>query len=271
MKNLLIRTVTGLVYVVITIGSILLGKFAMSVYFLLAMSISYFEFYRLTNKEKVFGLSFFTGLAINVYLFASVFLASFCQMPYTIFLGLIPLVLLLPIIELFGKDANPTGNMAVALMGVVYTAVPFSFLLLICSYTGSYDFKMLVALFCILWANDSGAYLVGSSFGKHKLLERISPKKTWEGTIGGAVFAALVSVALFYWMEDVNCVRSILIGLLTVVFGTLGDLTESMMKRQFNVKDTGNILPGHGGLLDRFDSLLFSAPVFYLYISIFLN
>lgn len=270
MKNLLIRIVTGLVFGCITIGSLLLGKLAVGIYFLLAMSVNLFEFYRL-YKGKGINALFFSGLAISICLFASVFFISFYQINSSIFFALVPLLLLLPIIELLGKSSNPMGNIATTILGVVYIAVPFTSLILLSSYTGQYESKMLLALFCILWANDSGAYLVGSSLGKHKLLERISPKKTWEGAIGGAIFAVIASLIVFRIFGEFNVLHAIAIGLVTVVSGTLGDLTESMIKRQFNVKDSGNILPGHGGLLDRFDSLLFSAPVFYMYISIFLK
>lgn len=274
MKNLLIRTATGTVYVLATIGALLLGKVAFGIFFALAMAINLFEFYRLTQKGG-YKPQTVTGLIIAVYLFFSVFLFQFYQMPANLFLGIVPLLLLIPLTEMSTKNNTPTTNIAITVMGLVYVALPFSSLILIVApfnqQYGEYIPHFLIALFAILWANDSGAYLVGSALGKHKLIERISPKKTWEGAIGGAILAAVTSIVIFSQMDKLNMTHAIIISLLTVVAGTLGDLTESMIKRHFNVKDSGSILPGHGGLLDRFDSLLFSAPVFFVYISFFLN
>jgi phosphatidate cytidylyltransferase len=274
LKNLLIRTATGTVYVLATIGALLLGKVAFGIFFALAMAINLFEFYRLTQKGG-YKPQTTTGLITAVYLFFSVFLFQFYQMPANLFLGIVPLLLLIPLTEMSTKNNTPTTNIAITVMGLVYVALPFSTLILTVSpfnqQHGEYIPHFLIALFAILWANDSGAYLVGSTLGKHKLIERISPKKTWEGAIGGAILAAVTSIVIFSQMDKLNMTHAIIISLLTVVAGTLGDLTESMIKRHFNVKDSGTILPGHGGLLDRFDSLLFSAPVFFVYISFFLN
>lgn len=274
MRNLLIRTATGTVYVLATIGALLLGKVAFGFYFVIAMAINLFEFYRLTQKGG-YRPQIVTGLIIAVYLFLSLLLVQFYQMPANLFLAIVPLMLLIPIYEMWNKSATPTTNIALTVMGLVYIAIPFATLILIVApfhnKLGEYMPKFMIALFAILWANDSGAYLVGSTMGKHKLIERISPKKTWEGAIGGAVLAAITSIVIFAKMKELNLMHAINISLITVVAGTLGDLTESMIKRHFNAKDSGKILPGHGGLLDRFDSLLFSAPVFFIYISFFLN
>jgi phosphatidate cytidylyltransferase len=274
LRNLLIRTATGTVYVLATIGALLLGKVAFGIYFAIAMAINLFEFYRLTQKGG-YKPQTVVGLAIAVYLFLSLYLVQFYQIPSNVFLALAPLLLAIPISEMWKKSSTPTLNIALTVMGLVYIVLPFATLILIVApfniELGEYMPKFLIALFAILWANDSGAYLVGSTLGKHKLIERISPKKTWEGAIGGAVLAAITSIVIFGQMNELNLAHAIFISLLTVVAGTLGDLFESMIKRHFNAKDSGTILPGHGGLLDRFDSLLFSAPVFFIYISFFLN
>lgn len=274
MRNLLIRTATGTVYVLATIGALLLGKVAFGIYFAIAMAINLFEFYRLTQKGG-YKPQTAVGLAIAGYLFLSLYLVQFYQMPANLFLAVAPLLLIIPVSEMWNKSTTPTTNIALTVMGLVYIVLPFATLILIVAplnnELGEYMPKFLIALFAILWANDSGAYLVGSTMGKHKLIERISPKKTWEGAIGGAVLAAITSIVIFAQMEELNLIHATIISLLTVVAGTLGDLFESMIKRHFNVKDSGTIMPGHGGLLDRFDSLLFSAPVFFIYISFFLN
>lgn len=133
--------------------------------------------------------------------------------------------------------------------------------------------RIIIILFAILWANDSGAYLSGSTLGRHKMFASISPQKTWEGAIGGLILAVAASITIFYYLDlkPIGTTHAVAIAVITVITGTLGDLTESMFKRSFKVKDSGKLLPGHGGLLDRFDSMLFAAPAFYLYISIILN
>ena len=123
----------------------------------------------------------------------------------------------------------------------------------------------LTGYFIITWAYDTGAYLYGRQFGKHKLFERISPKKTWEGTIGGSGIALLVALVLFFIVKDVNLFDWIALTIMILVFGTFGDLVESLIKRNLKIKDSGSVLPGHGGILDRFDSILISAPFVFLY------
>jgi phosphatidate cytidylyltransferase len=134
-----------------------------------------------------------------------------------------------------------------------------------------YSPKLLVALFALIWTYDSGAYLVGVSIGKHRLFERISPKKSWEGAIGGTFTAILVSWLISRYIPEIQWTHWIIISILTVVSSTFGDLTESMFKRYFGIKDSGTILPGHGGILDRFDSLFFAVPVVVTYIYLFVK
>ena len=123
----------------------------------------------------------------------------------------------------------------------------------------------------IIWVHDSGAYLVGVSIGRHRLFERISPKKSWEGAIGGTLTAILAAWFIAKYIPEISLLHWIIISVLVVVFSTFGDLTESMFKRYFGIKDSGNILPGHGGILDRFDSLLFAAPVLVAYLKLFIE
>lgn len=270
----MIRALSGGIYVLLTIGSILISKYTFFGFFGILLTYTLYEFYRLCCRGDNHP-QMLIGIIISLYLFTSFFLFDLQIIDKLIFFGLVPLVMLSPVIEIFSKSEKPVQNIAYTFIGIVYIALPFSILILIMSpyesNPGLYMPEVLIGLFLILWANDTGAYLVGSWLGKNKMIERISPKKTWEGAIGGTIFAIAVSVLLFNYLDFLNLWQAILLGLITVITGTLGDLTESLFKRSFNVKDTGNILPGHGGLLDRLDSLLFAAPAYFIFISIILN
>ena len=274
MKNLFVRTYTGGIYVALTIGSILISKYTFIVFFAFLLSYTLFEFYRLSRNGGI-KPQVITGIALSLYLFVSFFLYDMKLVGENIFFGLVPLFMIVPVVELISKNKNPVQNIAYTFLGILYVAVPFSVLNFILTpielEPERYMPEILIGLFIMIWANDSGAFLFGSWFGKTKMLERISPRKTWEGAIGGAVIAIILSVILFSFLDFLSPFHVVVLTILTVISGTLGDLTESMIKRNFNVKDSGNLMPGHGGLLDRFDSLLLSAPVYYIYISIIIN
>jgi phosphatidate cytidylyltransferase len=260
--------------VLLTAGSIIWSKYAFAVLFVVFLAYTLYEFYRL-YQHAGFKPQVVIGLVIGVYLFASCFLYERLLVPATFFLGIIPMLMLIPVIELLRKNDSAMQNITSTIFGIIYIALPFSLLNFIATpyhtEAGTYVPVVLLGLFVILWANDSGAYLVGSWLGKHKMLERISPKKTWEGAIGGALFAMAVSVLLFRFFNILSIFDAIILGILTIVAGTFGDLIESMIKRSFLVKDSGRIMPGHGGMLDRFDSMLFAAPIYFCYITLILN
>jgi phosphatidate cytidylyltransferase len=274
LKTLLIRTITGAVYVAIVIGSILLGKFIFSALFLLILIFTLIEFYSLCskgdNKPQVV-----TGIFISLIIYIILFLSNHHYLENKFLILLIPLFIIVPIIELFRNKENSTQNIAFTILGIAYLAFPFSiFNFILAPWSNQpelYKPELLIGLMVIIWVNDSGAYVVGSLLGKHKLIERISPKKTWEGAVGGAIFGIVFSIIFFRFFNYFSTLQVILISLFTIIAGTFGDLAESMIKRNFNVKDSGKVLPGHGGLLDRFDSMLFAAPVYYTLIYLILN
>lgn len=187
------------------------------------------------------------------------------------------LVLVFPIValfisELYVKSTKPFENIAITLLGIVYLTIPFSLTSVLVFDAGNYDFRLLLSLFIFIWANDVGAYCFGSTLGrlgKHKLFERISPKKSWEGFFGGVLMALLAAFILSsMWAERTGILEYhwYIIAVIIAVVGTFGDLAESMLKRSVGVKDSGNLMPGHGGILDRFDGVLLSFPCAVAYI-----
>ena len=200
--------------------------------------------------------------------------------PKNSFLVLIPMMLVIMVIELYRKQEKPFDSLAHTFFSVLYTAVPFSMFPFAAFMRTGLDSLLphenvvfspgiIIGFFLLIWANDTGAYLTGMSIGRHKLMERISPKKTWEGFFGGVIIAVLVAWLLSDWLGVVDKIHWIVISLIISITGTYGDLIESMLKRSIGVKDSGTIMPGHGGFLDRFDSAIISFPIVYLFISLF--
>jgi phosphatidate cytidylyltransferase len=199
--------------------------------------------------------------------------------PKNSLLVLIPMMTVIMIIELYRKQDKPFDSLAHTFFSILYTALPFSmFPFAAFSRTGLnsiighpgiiFSPGIVIGFFLLIWSNDTGAYLTGMSIGKHKLMERISPKKTWEGFFGGMIIAAIVAWFLSRWLGVVDSIHWVIISIIISVAGTYGDLIESMLKRSLGVKDSGTIMPGHGGFLDRFDSAVISFPLVYLFISL---
>ena len=186
---------------------------------------------------------------------------------------ILPLIIL--VADLFSKNNSGFKNSMITIAGVLYVALPFGLLNYLVVpgslITEGYYPWILVGIFLIIWMYDSMAYLTGTLIGKHRICERISPKKSWEGLIGGTVFAILMAYVNSLVISELNFVKWAVISLLVVIFGTCGDFFESKLKRECGLKDTGSILPGHGGMLDRFDTVLFTAPVIYIWLNLFGN
>lgn len=269
MNNLQQRTLTGILFVCTLVGSIAISKWTFFIVFILISYLATNEFYHLAYKAKA-RPNRKIGVATSVYIFISFFLYASGMVGSKISLGVIPLTVGLFVYELYRDSKVPFLNLAFTILGLVYVTTPLAlFNFFVFPPTESvdpvYSPHLLMGIFIFIWTNDSGAYLVGSKFGKHKLFERISPKKTWEGSIGGGCLTMITAVILSYLFPQYNLLDMVVVALITVVTGTLGDLVESMFKRSIEVKDSGSFFPGHGGLLDRFDSVILAAPMVYFY------
>lgn len=271
-KNLGIRIATGIVFIAVLMTGILYNQYSYLIVFSLITTLALYEFYGLLCKTKnaelnrvlntLGGLFLFIG---GYFFFSSPDKQLITLVPYGIY------ILALFISELFLKGTNPIQSLAYAVLGQIYLAIPLSLLSYLAFYnmdSRSYHYAFLLALFVFIWVNDSFAYLTGSLFGKHRMFERISPKKSWEGFIGGAAFTIAASVIFANYFTQLPLWGWIGFAIVMIIFGTLGDLVESLFKRTLNVKDSGNILPGHGGILDRIDSVIFSIPALFIYVEI---
>ncbi len=267
MGDLLQRTIYGGIFALTLVLAIVVHPILFILVFLIITLLSVHEFYKLiSNNEKP---QIRNGLITSGLLFLGCFFQAYLSFNLILVLFILSAVAI-PIYEMFRKKSNPINNIGATIQGIVYVALPFSLLNFIVFPFGDqqYHWDILMGVILLIWINDTGAYLVGSKIGKHKLFERISPKKTWEGSIGGAVTAIIASVLISFYATDLHTFEWIIIGILVVIFGSLGDLAESLFKRSLKVKDSGDLIPGHGGLLDRFDALLLASPMVFAFLQI---
>ena len=270
MRNLLTRSLTGAIFVSLLLGSILWNELAatcvLGVFFVLGV----IEFYSLFDSHEHIRLKKWINISSAFLVFALLLLALNKLIPEIFALTTVPLVFLMNTTELWRKQKNPIQNMAVGTFGLIYLVAPFFLMIyihhidqyVISAMAGKPYFPILAGFFVLVWTNDTFAYLTGMLMGKRKLFERISPKKTWEGTIGGALFAILGGFLISLFTETNDLVFWLVGGALIGPFATVGDLLESQIKRSLGIKDSGKLLPGHGGILDRFDDALFAIPIF---------
>lgn len=276
MKNFIQRAITGIIFVAVLIGCIIGSPFSFGILFAIISGMATYEFCNLVNKLEDVDINRNICTLGSVFLFFCFFYYGINPTDTGIFIPYLILLVYLMISELYLKKSNPIHNWAYSMLSQVYVGLPFALLNVLAfqsiEATSYYQFILPLSILIFIWINDTGAYCTGMLFGKHRLFERISPKKSWEGSIGGAVFCIAAAFALAHWVPVMNTMEWIGIALTVVIFGTWGDLTESLMKRHLGIKDSGNILPGHGGMLDRFDSAIMAIPatVVYLYVLSFL-
>ena len=290
MKNLILRTITGIAFVAVLVGAIVYSPFTFGALFAVVSALSTMEFCNIVNKQEGVRVNTFICMLASMLLYFAVFAYS-CgyafnnlSMPLAVFLPYLLTLLYLLVSHLYFGRKNALMSWAYTMMSQIYVALPFA--LLTCLYAIPVKEGILLcwvyplAVFVFLWCSDSGAYCVGSLLGKkipYRLFPSISPNKSWVGSIGGGLLAILVawlvrsnndmmSGAIKVAVEFLDATQWMGFGLVVAVFGTWGDLVESQIKRQLGIKDSGNVLPGHGGFLDRFDSSLLAIPASLIYI-----
>ena len=272
-SNFLQRAITGILFVGVLVGCILYDPWTFSALFVVISALTIREFGHLINQVEGVSINKNITMLAGVYLYMAVM--AFCTnlSGSKIFLPYLLLIMYLMISELYLKKENPVMNWAYSMLSQLYIALPFAMLNVLSFHTSpmdtsvSYNPILPLSVFVFIWLSDTGAYCVGSLIGRHRLFERISPKKSWEGSIGGGIVAIGSSFIFAHYFPIMNMAEWAGLALIVVIFGTWGDLTESLLKRQLHIKDSGAILPGHGGMLDRFDSALMAIPAAVVYLS----
>ncbi|MEM6643486.1 MAG: phosphatidate cytidylyltransferase [Bacteroidota bacterium] len=267
--DLLPRILSASVGALIIIFSLVWSQWGFFAVFLMISCFTMIEFYRLMRLQDYLPIRFL-GVAVGGLLFIGMFLIEGGYLPSVYHFALFPLASFVFMIKLYKKnDVHPFINIALFYLGILYVAVPFAFTNLLVFYSGEYSYEIMIGLLLLTWANDVGAYFTGILFGRTKLFERISPKKSWEGSIGGAATALLMSLVIGFYFTGLDPLEWISVAIIVVIAGTYGDLVESHFKRSIRIKDSGTIIPGHGGFLDRFDSLLIAVPFVVVFLYLF--
>ncbi|ADY53479.1 phosphatidate cytidylyltransferase [Pseudopedobacter saltans DSM 12145] len=259
------RAITGFFFIIVMLASLLSGPYVFSFFYVVLGFLCLMEFYKLVDKagfKPNIAVGGFTGgLTLCYYAYHCIY--GFDRLSFGFIILLTCLVFIL---QLYKKSEFPFTAIAYTFLGIIYTILPFICYFSIAFISGEYNWHLALGFFLLLWGSDTGAYLFGVKFGKTKLFERHSPKKSWEGFLGGVFTSIVIAYAISHFYAEYNVINWIVMALIISCFGTMGDLVESMFKRSINVKDSGNMLPGHGGVLDRFDGLLISAPLVYAYL-----
>lgn len=274
-SNLTQRLITGILGSAGIIAGVSFGEWTYFLIFFVICLFTLLEFYNLVGldglaPQKAYGtvcgvliysLSFFIEGRIPI---------NGKAIPTEYYILIFPLLSCIYMIKLYKKsERKPFTNIAYTFLGIFYVTIPFALLNVIVYEEGRYNYQVILGSLLILWASDTGAYFAGTRFGKRQLFARISPKKTWEGFVGGAVLALIFAFGASQFLHSLSLQQWIVVGVLIIIGGTFGDLVESLLKRSIEIKESGDSLPGHGGFLDRFDGLLISAPFIAAYLEIF--
>lgn len=276
LKNLITRALTGAIFVIVLLFGICYHPYSFLITFCLVTGLAIWEFSSLFHSGHQSIPQRILQIIMGIYLFTATFLYTQNMYDKEIFLPYLLFILWIFISELYLKEPDPVGNCGKIILAQLYCAGSFS--LLNFFYAESFQISpqqsipiYIISLFIFIWCNDTGAYLVGSNFGKHRLFERISPLKSWEGFWGGLIFVLIISQIFALYIPIITPLQWAGLALTIVLFGTWGDLAESLLKRSLGLKDSGHILPGHGGILDRFDSVILAIPACYIYIELFIS
>lgn len=269
MNNILVRTLTGAVFISLVLFPLFWVASSKIVMFGFFMTLGLIEFYNFFKANHHVQVRWEIGLLIGLYLYGVVIGITMGYLPIFTFISIFPFFFGIFLTELWRKKENPILNLSIYVFGVFYIVIPF-LLMTTFAINDANSFPLLAGMFILIWMNDTFAFLSGKFFGKHKLFERISPKKTWEGTVGGVIFTLCAAFAITYLFDDGHLLFWLVSALIIAPCSILGDLLESLFKRNMQIKDSGNILPGHGGILDRFDATLLTAPFFLTWVAIYM-
>lgn len=268
-SNLRQRVIAALFGAVIIIFSVWFNSWTYFAVFFVICMLTQLEFYKLTGLDGMLPLKFW-GTFTGMFLYTLSFLVEKGLLSYNYYFLVFPVAAGAFFIKLYNKsDLKPFTSIAYTFLGIMYVAIPFSLLHYCVFINGYYSHQIILGLLFIIWASDTGAYFAGTKFGKTKLFERVSPKKSWEGSIGGTVAALLMALGISYFYQDLQPWEWIILAGIAVITATYGDLVESLFKRSIAIKDSGTVIPGHGGFLDRFDGLLLSVPFILAYLILF--
>lgn len=267
MNNLITRAITGVVFVGVLLGSVWWSPIAAKVVFGLFLVTGLIEFYRLFEGNSSVKPSALWGVAAGTMIYLILLTERYLPFPFPSPIVVMLILSLLLLSELWRKQKQPLINSGIHLLSTFYLILPFVLLSLLSESTKG-SFPIVAGMLLLIWTNDTFAYLTGRLIGKTKLMERISPKKTWEGTIGGIFMSISVGITIGILTGDI--LFWIVSAIIVAPCAILGDLLESTYKRSLNIKDSGSILPGHGGILDRFDATLFTVPFFFAWNSIYM-
>ena len=260
------RSISGLVFAIVVLSSIWYGPVSYLVFLGLIMLVGLYEFSKMALSDNLERFGIMYPISIGIYMYG---ISSKIGVEPVFFELLIYLLIFFVfIIELRKEIPNPYKNLGNLFLSIIYIAIPITLASHIPYFKGDYHPEIILSIFILIWANDSFAYIIGKNFGKTKLIERISPKKTVEGFIGGLVLTYIVGFILSHYFEVFSVMQWFIITNIIGIFGVLGDLVESMFKRKVSIKDSGKFMPGHGGMLDRFDSFIFTAPFIYIFMQL---
>lgn len=267
MNNVIQRTITGSIYTSLIIGSIIIHPLFFAFVTVLINIFAFLEFKKIGDKLSL--SKGFLWIVLNNIFFVFTIVLIYLEIPYSYFLPLLLLLIILLVLPIYQQIDNPFSSMQFSLFGSLYITLPLVIINLIQQYSASKGVPITLALFIVIWTNDTFAYLSGMAFGKHRLFEKLSPKKSWEGFFGGLVMGIVAALIFNYFFPEMGMLFWVLFAVITCISAVFGDFVESLIKRTANIKDSGSILPGHGGILDRIDSLLLTVPVIYIYLFLF--
>lgn len=269
LNNLQQRIFAAVIGVAFILFAVLYNDLTFMLLFCAISTLTQFEFYKLLGLDGNQPLTYY-GTFCGISLIILTYLIEKDIVAFENYFLISPLLAMIFFIKLYKKnDIKPFTNIGFTFLGLIYVALPFSLLIAMAMRGGTYNYEIVIGSLLLLWASDIGAYFAGTKFGKRKLFERVSPKKSWEGAMGGALLAAVVAFTLGHYFLSFEPWKWYCIGAIIVVVGTYGDLVESLFKRSIAIKDSGSTIPGHGGFLDRFDGLLLSTPFIVTFIKIF--